>query len=238
MRNAGSLPDAQLLRERGARVPAAVRRHAPPRAPWLRPRPARRFLAPAGACQPGPSRFLTFSLAFRRRRSVVSQSHKRSIPRRKHHAGSTGRRRPELHRRDHRGHGHALRLPRRQLGHALLPPQGLHPGVHHRARRLRQAQGRVRRAQREVDRDQRGPARLPQGLGRRTSRRRRAPRPNYPLDRRPRQEGRRPLRHDPPERERHRHRALGVHHRPRQEDQARSSPTRRALGATSTSSSG
>ena len=41
-----------------------------------------------------------------------------------------------------------------------------------------------------------------------------------PDDRRPRQEGRRPLRHDPPERERHRHGALRVRHRPRQEGEA------------------
>ena len=41
-----------------------------------------------------------------------------------------------------------------------------------------------------------------------------------PAHRRPRPQGRRPLRHDPPERERHAHGALGVHHRPRQEGEA------------------
>ena len=30
-------------------------------------------------------------------------------------------------------------MARRQLGHPLLPPQGLHPGLHHRAGRVRQA---------------------------------------------------------------------------------------------------
>ena len=41
-----------------------------------------------------------------------------------------------------------------------------------------------------------------------------------PDDRRPGQQGRRPLRHDPPERQRHPHGALGVRHRPRQEGEA------------------
>ena len=45
-------------------------------------------------------------------------------------------------------------------------------------------------------------------------------RAQLPADRRPRAQGRRPLRHDPPERERHDHRALGVHHRPGQEGEA------------------
>ena len=59
-----------------------------------------------------------------------------------------------------------------------------------------------------------------------------------PAHRRPRPQGRRPLRHDPPERERHDDRALGVRHRARQEGQADASPTRRAPAATSTSSCG
>ena len=41
-----------------------------------------------------------------------------------------------------------------------------------------------------------------------------------PDDRRPRAQGRRPLRHDPPERQRHDDGALGVRHRPGQEGQA------------------
>ena len=38
------------------------------------------------------------------------------------------------------------RMARRQLGRAVLPPEGLHAGVHHRARRGRQHQARVRHA--------------------------------------------------------------------------------------------
>ena len=60
-------------------------------------------------------------------------------------------------------------------------PKDFTPGVHHRARRVRPAQGRVRPAQREADRRERRPARLPPGLGQATSRRRRAPALNYPL---------------------------------------------------------
>ena len=41
-----------------------------------------------------------------------------------------------------------------------------------------------------------------------------------PADRRSRPQGRRPLRHDPPERQRHHDRALGVRHRSRQQGQA------------------
>ena len=59
-----------------------------------------------------------------------------------------------------------------------------------------------------------------------------------PADRRSRQEGRRPLRHDPAQRQRHHDRALGVRHRRRQQGQADASPTRPAPAATSTRSSG
>ncbi len=45
-------------------------------------------------------------------------------------------------------------------------------------------------------------------------------RAELPAHRRPRPQGRRPLRHDPPERQRHPDRALGVRDRPRQEGQA------------------
>ena len=51
-----------------------------------------------------------------------------------------------------------------------------------------------------------------------------------------RPQGREPLRHDPPERERHADRALGFHHRPEQEDPRDASPTRPAPAATSTRS--
>ena len=57
------------------------------------------------------------------------------------------------------------RVPRRQLGCALLAPGRLHPRVHHRARRVREAQGRVRPAQREAHRPERRPARVAQEVG-------------------------------------------------------------------------
>ena len=44
--------------------------------------------------------------------------------------------------------------------------------------------------------------------------------PNFPHDRRPGPQGRRPLRHDPPERQRHRDRAVRVRDRPGQEGEA------------------
>ena len=59
-----------------------------------------------------------------------------------------------------------------------------------------------------------------------------------PAPRRPRPQGRRPLRDDPPERERHHDRALGLRHRAGQEAEARRSPTRRARAGTSRRSSG
>ena len=46
----------------------------------------------------------------------------------------TGRRSPRLHRRHHRGHDQLPRLPRRRLGRPVLAPEGLHPGLHDRAR--------------------------------------------------------------------------------------------------------
>ena len=63
-------------------------------------------------------------------------------------------------------------------------------------------------------------------------------RAQLPAHRRPRQEGRRPLRHDPPERQRHAHRALGVRHRPRQQGEAHAHLPGVAPAATSTSSCG
>ena len=59
-----------------------------------------------------------------------------------------------------------------------------------------------------------------------------------PDDRRPGPEGRRPLRHDPPERQRHRHGALGVHHRPGQEGEADAHLPGSHAAATSTRSCG
>ena len=47
------------------------------------------------------------------------------------------------------GEHRLLRLEGRQLGGAVLAPEGLHPGLHHRAGHGRQAQARVRQAQRQ-----------------------------------------------------------------------------------------
>ena len=73
------------------------------------------------------------------------------------------------------------------------------------------------------------------GAGHRGRHRQRA---ELPADRRPGPQGRRPLRHDPPERQRHHHRALGVRHRPGQQGASSRSPTRPPPAATSTRSSG
>ncbi len=105
------------------------------------------------------------------------------------------------------------------LGRPVLPSQGLHPGLHDRARLRRQAQAGVRQAQREGHRPVGRPGRLPRQVG---QRHRGDPGhgDQLPDDRRHRPQGVRPLRHDPPERQRHVDRALGVHHRARQEGQA------------------
>ena len=111
------------------------------------------------------------------------------------------------------------RVARRQLGRAVQPPEGLHPGVHHRARLRRQDQAGVRQAQRQGHRPVGRPGRQPREVG---SRHRRDPghAGELPDDRRPGAQGRRPVRHDPPQRQRHDDRALGVRHRPGQEGQA------------------
>ena len=92
-------------------------------------------------------------------------------------------------------------------------PEGLHPGLHDRARLHREDQARVRQAQHEGHRSVGRSRRLAREVGGRhrgdAGRSR-----QLPDDRRSRQEGRRPLRHDPPERERHRDGAHGVRHRP------------------------
>ena len=98
-------------------------------------------------------------------------------------------------------------------------PEGLHPGVHHRARLRRQDQAGVRQAQREGDRPVGRSRRQPRQVGRR-HRRDPGHAGELPDDRRPRSQGCRPLRHDPPQRQRHHDRAFGVRHRPRQEGQA------------------
>ena len=59
-------------------------------------------------------------------------------------------------------------------GDPVLPPQGLHAGVHHRARRLLQGQGRVRQAQHQAHRPVGRLGRVAHDRGRTTSRRPRA----------------------------------------------------------------
>ena len=80
-------------------------------------------------------------------------------------------------------------------------------------------QAGVRQAQHQGDRPVGRPARQPQRLGRGHQGRHRQ-RAELPAHRRPGPEGRRPLRHDPPERQRHDDRALGVRDRPRQQGEA------------------
>ena len=139
---------------------------------------------------------------------------------RRHHGRTTGRRRSRLHRRQHRGPDQLPRVEGRQLGRALLAPEGLHAGVHHRAGPRGRAQARVRQAQRE--------GRRPVGRRRRRSTTTwsqdiedvTGSAAELPAPRRPRSQGRRPLRHDPPERQRHAHGALGVRGRPGQQGEA------------------
>ena len=112
---------------------------------------------------------------------------------------------------------HSLsRVARQVVGHPVLAPQGLHPGLHDGARRRRQAQAGVRQAQRQGPRGQRRRRRVAQEVGRR-HRGDAGHEAQLPDPRRPGSQGGDPLRDDPPERERHAHRALGVRHRPEQE---------------------
>ena len=123
----------------------------------------------------------------------------------------------------------------RQLGDPVLASEGLHSGLHDRARLRREDQARVREAQHQGHRPVGRSGRRAQQVG---VRHRGDPGRGgqLPDDRRSRQEGRRPLRHDPPERERHRHGAHGVRHRSRQEGEAHDHLSRNRLAATSTRS--
>ena len=107
-------------------------------------------------------------------------------------------------------------LPRmggRQLGGAVLASEGFHARMHDRARRRRQAEAGIREAGREGDRPVGRPARLAPQMGRRhRGNARRGP--QLPAPRRFRPQGLGPLRHDPSERERHLHGALGFRDRP------------------------
>ena len=53
---------------------------------------------------------------------------------------------PDFEARHDRGPDQLPRLDRRRLGRALLAPEGLHPGLHHRARLHGAGEARVRRA--------------------------------------------------------------------------------------------
>ena len=84
---------------------------------------------------------------------------------------------PRFRGRDDRGHDQLPRLDRRRLGGAVLAPEGLHAGLHHRARLHGEHQAGVRQARHEDHRAVRRPARQARATGRRTSRRPRARRP-------------------------------------------------------------
>ena len=76
--------------------------------------------------------------------------------------------------RDHRGPDPLPRLDRRLVGGAVLAPEGLHAGLHDRARLHGEDQAGVRQAQREDHRPLGRSDSDHQRLGRATSRRRRA----------------------------------------------------------------
>ena len=114
-------------------------------------------------------------------------------------------------------------LPRvegRQLGRALLAPQGLHPGLHHRARPGRRRSSPSSTSATSRSWACRSTAWPTTRSGARTSTDVTGSKLNFPLLGRPGPQGRRPLRHDPPERQRHPHRALGVRDRPGQQGEA------------------
>ena len=80
------------------------------------------------------------------------------------------RHRPRLHRRDQHGPDPLPRVHRRRLVRAVLAPGRLHAGLHHRARRHRQARGRVEQARHQGHRPQRRRRRGPRALDRRHQR--------------------------------------------------------------------
>src|SRR3989449_3501284 len=104
-----------------------------------------------------------------------------------------------------------------QVGHSLLPSEGLPTRVHDRARLCRAAQARVREARGQGRRAQRGSGHLAQGVGGRHQGDA-GTRRQLPHHRGPGQEGGRPLRHDAPVARRGVHGAHGVRHRPQEED--------------------
>ena len=111
-----------------------------------------------------------------RRGHSLRSSFTRDAAERYSDGAATGRRSPRLHRGVHRGHDQLPRLPRRQLGRPVLAPEGLHAGVHDRARLHGEDQARVRQAQREDPRPVGRPARRATRAGPTTSKRRRGTR--------------------------------------------------------------
>ena len=93
---------------------------------------------------------------------------------------SDRRHRTRLRGGDDRGRDQLPRLDRRLVGRAVLAPEGLHAGLHDRARLHGEDQARVRPAQREDHRPLRRPGRQPPRLGRR-HRGDAGHAPNYPI---------------------------------------------------------
>ena len=87
---------------------------------------------------------------------------------------------PDFEGRHDRGRDQVPRLDRRLVGGALLAPEGLHAGLHHRARLHGEDPARVRPAQREDHRALGRPHERPRGLGRR-HRGDPGRAPNYPI---------------------------------------------------------
>ena len=63
------------------------------------------------------------------------------------HGATNQQRSSELHGRDHAGAHQLPRVDRRRVGDPVLPPEGLHARLHHRARLHGRSEARVREAQ-------------------------------------------------------------------------------------------
>src|SRR5262245_50771438 len=157
----------------------------------------------------------------RRARARVGQSEGRSPSDREggNRGNSIGRRGAGLHGGHHDGPRQLSRMEEHVMGRALLAPARLHAGVHDRAGGGLGPRGRIREAEHARDRPQRRFARRARSLegghqGRDGAR------AELPADCRSRQENREALRHDPPELERYRDRALGVRDRARPQGEA------------------
>ena len=83
------------------------------------------------------------------------------------HGAADWRYRPGFRSRDDRRQNPLPRLDRQQLGRAVLPSQGFHAGLHHRAGHHGAPQARVRQARRQDHRAFGRPGRQPQEVVRR-----------------------------------------------------------------------